>query len=151
MGYQESFVFSRTNNQENIKKAIEIIEKYGFQQLDVVSIAKVSLLKNFSNGHKKQWPILNWNKGEILLMTFGERYYQRSINRLFFVDTNKRYNLDKSIDADDNLIEYTPEEYNVLDDLDIVFIDDFVDPKLKGPFENYFGEPEFLKLNKEDK
>lgn len=145
MGYQESFIYSKTGNNDNIEKTIDIIRKYKYQQMNVLSIAKVNLLKDFSNGHKKQFPVINWTTNTKLLMTFGERYYQRSINRLFFVDTSTRYNTSKRDDEDENLINYTDEEYAVLDDLEIVFIDDYIDPKLKGAFESYFGEPEFIK------
>ena len=95
MGYQESFVYSKSGNNENIEKAIDIIRKYKYQQMDALSIAKVNLLRDFSNGHKKQFPVINWTANTKLLMVSGERYYQYGINRLFFVDTSNRYNIPK--------------------------------------------------------
>lgn len=139
MGYQESFVYSKSGNNENINKAVEILRKYKYQQFDVVSIGTASVLKDFSNNHKKKFPIINWCKGTSLLFVAGERYYQYSINRLFSIDIYTRYNINRECDDNEILINYTDDEYEILDDLEILFIDDYIDPKLKGPFDTYFG------------
>ena len=148
MGYQESFIYSKTNNKNNIKSAVNIIKKYKLPEFMNISYAEVPTLKPFSNGHKKKYPILDWPKDTNLIMTFGERYDQHSISRAFSIDHYTRYNLEgKEKDEDsDFLISYTEDEYKILDDLDIVFIDDYIDPKLKGEFTDYFGDPSFINI-----
>jgi len=138
MGYQESFIYSKTGNNTNIEKTIEIIKKYGYQQYEP-SIGEVSVLKSFSNGHKQRYPVLNWPIDTKLLIAAGERYYQRGIGILFAIKNNRNPN--STEDEEDYFIEYADDELKVLDNLDIIYIDDYVDPKLKEDFSDYFSKP----------
>jgi|AntRauTorcE11897_2_1112592.scaffolds.fasta_scaffold21330_2 hypothetical protein len=129
MGYQESFICSISGDNTDIEKALLLTKKYNINNISntsIVGIAKVK--KDFSNNHKKKYPILNWPKGTKLLFVSGERYDQRSISRIFLLDGENPQDP-----------TFTDEEREfILSNLDIVFIDDYIVPKLSSAFLDYF-------------